>query len=268
MNTFIEKVGIVGLGFVGNAVEKSYQGSFIDTVIIDPVKGYNNTYQDLIDCSAVFVCVPSPQDNDGSCDTSILESVLKKLKEINFTGVIISKVTAPPQVYKRLQEEHINLVHVPEFLTAANAVEDYISGEMCFIGGKVTAFKNEAERIICAGQKNIKDIIQCSIQEASLVKYTLNCFLATKVIFMNEVAKLAEANDCNWITMQEMLEVDPRIGSTHLQVPGPDGKFGFGGMCFPKDTSAMLKFAELAGQQMNVLEAAVKKNTLLRLNND
>lgn len=263
-----DTVGIIGLGFVGNAVASSYKSSFIYPIIIDPAKGHNNTYDDIKNCSAVFVCVPSPQGDDGSCDTSILESVLTQLKAINYAGVIISKVTAPPQVYKRLQEEHMNLVHVPEFLTAANAVEDYISGEMCFIGGQVKAFQNEAERIICLGQKNLKNIVRCSIQEASLIKYTLNCFLATKVIFMNEVAKLAEANDCNWITMQEMLEVDPRIGPTHLQVPGPDGKFGFGGMCFPKDTSAMLKFAELAGQQMNVLEAAVKKNTLLRLNND
>jgi UDPglucose 6-dehydrogenase len=261
-------IGIIGLGFVGNAIVENYKTPSVTTVIIDPGKGYHNSYNDLKNCSAVFVCVPSPQGEDGSCDTTIFESVLENLNAINFTGVIISKVTAPPEVYKRLQEKHMNLVHVPEFLTAANAVEDYRIGEMCFIGGKAKAFRNEAQRIIVIGQQYLKNIIHCSIQEASLVKYTMNCFLATKVIFMNEVAKLAEANDCNWIVMQEMLEVDHRIGSTHLQVPGPDGKFGFGGMCFPKDTSAMLKFAEQAGQQMNVLEAVVKKNTLLRLKND
>jgi UDPglucose 6-dehydrogenase len=264
----IDKIGIVGLGFVGNAVAKSYSLSVTNIVIVDPDKGYNNSYNDLKDCSAVYICVPSPQSDDGSCDTSIFESVLKNLKDVNFSGVIISKVTAPPHIYKKLQEKYMNLVHVPEFLTAANAVQDYENGEMCFIGGQVKAFRNEAERIIKLGQLRLKHIVHCSIQEASLAKYTLNCFLATKVIFMNEVAKLAEANDCNWIIMQQMLEVDPRIGSTHLQVPGTDGKYGFGGMCFPKDTNAMLKFAEIAGQQMNVLEAAVKKNILLRLNND
>ena len=264
----METVGIVGLGFVGNAVAVSYESSFLGVVVVDPGKGYTNSYNDLKDCAGVFVCVPSPQGDDGSCDTSILESVLKELKEINYTGVIISKVTAPPKVYAELQKEYTNLVHVPEFLTAANAVRDYATGKFCYIGGAVNAYRNEAERLIGLGQRGLVQIIHCSIQEASLVKYTLNCFLATKVIFMNEVAKLAEANDCNWETMKSMLSVDPRIGPTHMQVPGPDGQFGFGGMCFPKDTSAMLKFAELAEQQMNVLEAAVKKNTLLRLSND
>ena len=263
-----DKIGIVGLGFVGNAVAESYVSSFVEVVVVDPGKGYNNSYNDLKDCAGIFVCVPSPQGDDGSCDTSILESVLKELKEIGYTGAVISKVTAPPNVYAELQKEYANLVHVPEFLTAANAVQDYATGKFCYIGGLVGAYRNEAERLIGLGQKSLVQIIHCSIQEASLVKYTLNCFLATKVIFMNEVAKLAEANDCDWWTMQSMLSVDPRIGPTHLQVPGPDGKFGFGGMCFPKDTSAMLKFAEAAGQQMNVLEAAVKKNILLRLDND
>ena len=264
-----DKIGIVGLGFVGNAVASSYMNSFVEVVVVDPVKGYRNSIKDLKECSGVFVCVPSPQnDDDGSCDTSILESILEELKEIDYTGVIISKVTAPPNVYAELQKEYANLVHVPEFLTAANAVQDYASGKFCYIGGAVIAYRNEAERLIGLGQRELVQIIHCSIQEASLAKYTLNCFLATKIIFMNEVAKLAEANNCNWQNMKSMLSVDPRIGSTHLQVPGTDGKFGFGGMCFPKDTSAMLKFAEAAGQQMNVLEAAVKKNTLLRLDND
>lgn len=262
---YLEKIGIIGLGFVGNAVASSYQHSLIDIVIIDPAKGHNNTYEDIKDTSAVFVCVPSPQGDDGSCDTSILESVLQELKNIKYEGVIISKVTAPPSVYEQLQKEHTNLVHVPEFLTAANAVDDYLNGEFCFIGGSVKAFKNEAERIIRMGQKKLNQVGHCSIQEASLAKYTLNCFLATKVIFMNEVAKLAEANNCNWPNISMMVSWDPRIGNTHMQVPGPDGQYGFGGMCFPKDTSAMLKFAEQADQQMNVLEAAVKKNTLLRL---
>ncbi len=260
-----ETIGIIGRGYVGGAVAASYENGFIKVISIDPDKGFNNSYDDLAECSGVFVCVPSPQGMDGSCDTSILESVLKKLKEVNYTGVIISKVTAPPSVYEQLQKEYTNLVHAPEFLTAANAVDDYLGGRFSFIGGAVTAYKNEAERLIRLGQTGLKNVVHCSIQEASLVKYAMNCFLATKVIFMNELESVAKANNCNWNTMVHMLSADPRMGTTHFQVPGPDGSYGFGGMCFPKDTSAMLKFAENAGEQMNVLEAAVKKNTLLRL---
>ena len=268
MTRYVDTIGIVGLGFVGNAVWQSYKDSFFNSIIIDPAKGWYATYQDLIQCSAVFVCVPSPQGDDGSCDTSILESVLKELKAVDYTGVIISKVTAPPDVYSRLQKEYPNLVHAPEFLTAANAIADYQNGKFAFIGGAVSAYRNEAERIIKIGQTQLESVRHCSIQEASMVKYILNCYLATKVIFMNEVSKLAETMGCDWNVLQGLIECDNRVGNTHMQVPGPDGQFGFGGMCFPKDTSAMLKFAELAEQQMNVLDAAVKKNTLLRLSND
>lgn len=264
----METVGIIGLGFVGNAVYESYKDSFVNSIIVDPAKGWTYTYQDLKPCTAVFVCVPSPQGDDGSCDTSILESVLKDLKSVNYNGVIISKVTAPPDVYLRLQKEYPNLVHVPEFLTAANAVSDYQNGKFSFVGGEVAAYRNEAERVIGLGQRKLEYVRHCSIQEASMVKYILNCYLSTKVVFMNEVAKLAESMDCSWPVLQKLIECDDRIGNTHMQVPGPDGQYGFGGMCFPKDTNAMLKFAEKAGQQMNVLEAAVKKNTLLRLSDD
>lgn len=266
--TFIKmKIGFIGLGFVGSAIHSVYKDNIeIKSVCVDPAKGYTETYEDLLETDGVFVCVPSPQGDDGSCDTGILESVLKKLKDLDYHGVIISKVTAPPAVYTRLQEEYPNLVHAPEFLTAANAVRDYMRSEFVIIGGKVAAYRNEAERIIKAGLEGQQlDIMHCTIAEASLAKYTINCFLATKVIFMNEMHKLTEKLNCDYKKVAEMVKADKRIGNSHMQVPGPDGAFGFGGMCFPKDTSALLKYAEEAGAEMMVLNAAVRKNTFLRL---
>lgn len=267
MHNNVNKIGFIGLGFVGSAIANVYvdDGIFIQTVKIDPAKGFNNTYKDLIGTDGVFVSVPSPQGDDGSCDTSTLEGVLDSLKNIGYTGVVISKCTAPPAVYTRLQAEHKNLVHAPEFLTAANAQSDYVRSKFAYIGGEVSAYRNEAERIIKLGLPDLSNIIHCTIAEASLAKYTLNTFLATKVIFMNEIAKLSEKLGCDYNTVARMVTQDNRIGSSHMQVPGPDGFYGFGGMCFPKDTSALLKFAEEAGTDMMVLDAAVKKNTLLRL---
>jgi UDPglucose 6-dehydrogenase len=260
-----DSIGIIGLGFVGDAINRSFEHASIDRILIDPQKGYNNTYNDLVGSAGVFVCVPSPMGEDGSCDTSILESVLNNLKNISYTGVIISKCTAPPTVYTRLQKEFPNLVHVPEFLTAANALNDYLDGTFAFIGGEVSAYRNEAERIIKISQNELTKVYHCSIAEASLAKYTINSFLATKVVFMNELHQLAEAADCNYSRVARMVSADDRIGRSHMIVPGPDGSFGFGGLCFPKDTSALLKFAESLGINLNTLEAAVKKNTLLRL---
>jgi len=258
-------VGIIGLGFVGNAIKESMNDSCnLKLVDSDPKRG-KHTYNDLENCDGVFVCVPTPQDDDGTCDTSILEDILDKLSRTNYHGVIISKCTAPPDVYEKLNLKYPNLVHAPEFLTAANAVRDYATGTFAIIGGRVMAYKREAERLIKLGQRDLISVSYCSIGEASLAKYAINCFMSTKVIFMNELKQLADKCNLDYNKIATMIKADKRIGNSHMQVPGPDGQYGFGGACFPKDTSALLKFAEQQGIPLNVLDAAVKKNTILRL---
>lgn len=257
------KIGIIGLGFVGEAIRDSYE-SVATRICIDTDihKGYVGTYKEIMDAEGIFVCVPSPSKPDGSCDSSILESVLINLKD--YRGVIISKVTATPDIYERLQEEYENLVYVPEFLTSANAYRDYQHQKWAIIGGKIHAYQREAERIIRYSKPELQAFFS-SIGEASLHKYIVNSFLATKVTFMNEMYELAEKKGYNWDHFRRMMMFDPRLGSSHTSVPGPDGSFGFGGMCFPKDTSALLKYAESINCDLNILSNAVKKNTLMRL---
>ena len=260
------KIGIVGLGYVGSAIHNAFADKFfIDCVIIDPAKGQCSTYNDLKDTDAVFICVPTPRGSTEDCDTSILEDVLLQLNKIKYAGVIISKCTATPNIYTRLNNLYPNLVHVPEFLTAANANADYYTGEFAIIGGSVRAYMNEAERIIKLGQSNLKNIVHCNIGEAALTKYAINSFLATKVVFMNEVYKLSESSGMDYSIVAHMMQLDPRIGKSHMQVPGQDALYGFGGHCLPKDTEALLKFSKDLGVTMTVLDAALKKNTLLRL---
>jgi UDPglucose 6-dehydrogenase len=266
VNSFPEvRIGIIGLGFVGSAILNSLSDRFIDLIIIDPDKGHNSTYTDLAGAEAVFVCVPTPRDNTGNCDTSILEDVLDRLHNIRYTGVIISKCTAPPNAYQRLNEQYPNLVHVPEFLTASKAMQDYLNGSFAIIGGSIKAYMNEAERFTKISQQNLKTIVHCDIGEAALTKYAINSFLATKVVFMNELRGLAVASGLDYDVIAEMISLDERIGHSHMRVPGPDGTFGFGGHCLPKDTEALLSLSKDLGVTMQVLEAALKKNLLLRL---
>ncbi len=262
-----EKIGIIGLGFVGNAIRQSYTNSFVKVVCIDtdPRKATGETYEDLQDASGIFICVPSPSDFEGRCDPSILCSVLEKLKNLN--GVIISKVTATPEIYENLGSQFPNLVHSPEFLTSANSVNDYLNAKFCIIGGSIKAYVNEANRLIKLSENNLDIVYHCTLGEASFAKYVINSFLATKVVFMNEMAKLADSNNINWEMIRHLIALDRRIGNSHTQVPGNDGKYGFGGACFPKDTEALIKYAELKKVSLNVLSSAVKKNTLLRLTN-
>ena len=256
------KIGIIGLGFVGSAVRDSFEDE-CELILVDPPKGLPHTYKDLKDCEAVFVCVPSPSNNDGSCDTSILEDVLEKLQD--YKNVIISKTTAPPNVYKELASKYINLVHAPEFLTAANSRADYINGKFAIVGGSNSAFRREAARIIRISQRSLTDIQYATAEEASLAKYAINCFLATKVIFMNEICQLSEASGIDYKRVSKLINLDERIGKSHMQVPGPDGAMGFGGMCFPKDTQALVNHAKEYNINLEVLESAIKKNLFLRL---
>ncbi len=266
MNSFPEvRIGIIGLGYVGSAILNSLSDRFIDLVIIDPDKGHNSAYNDLAGAEAVFVCVPTPRDDDGNCNTSILEDVLARLHNIRYTGVIISKCTAPPNAYQKLNEQYPNLVHVPEFLTASKAMQDYLNGSFAIIGGSIKAYMNEAERFTKISQQNLKTIVHCDIGEAALTKYAINSFLATKVVFMNELHRVAEAAGLDYNVIATMINLDCRIGDSHMRVPGPDGTFGFGGHCLPKDTEALLSLSKDLGVTMQVLESALKKNLLLRL---
>lgn len=261
---FKNKIGVIGAGVVGGAIIEAIKDlNQVELYVydIDPEKS-THPFSDLLLCDGIFVCLPTPQSEDGTCDTSALIDVLKSLE--GYRGVIISKSTAPIDVYQKLNEKYYNLVHAPEFLTEANATLDFINGQFAFIGGNTKAYMKEAERIIRVTQHDLRQVIHCTIGEAALAKYTINTFLATKVAFMNEMYILAQKMQCDYDTVSAMVKCDYRVGSSHMKVPGPDGKFGFGGMCFPKDTSALLKFAENWGITLNVLEGAVRTNKSLR----
>lgn len=258
------KIGIIGLGFVGSAIRNAYETyNEVSLVLHDPYKNLTASQEELFACDAIFIAVPSPQNEDGSCDTSILESVLAQYKD--YTGIFISKVTANPLKYKELQEQYSNLIHAPEFLVAVTANKDYLNGQFGVLGGDIELCK-QAEPIIRLGQKFIKQFKFCNIQEAALVKYTINTFLATKVIFMNQLYNLVKNVDANYETVIDCVKMDPRLGNSHFQVPGPDGEYGFGGACFPKDTAALHYVAKQLKIDFSVLKEAIIYNKKIRNN--
>ena len=265
------KIGIIGLGFVGGAVAWAHRQQ--ELVVRDPKLGEKSaSIEEIKTCDAVYVCVPSPMLEDGHCDDSYMRDVLKEL--VGYDKVIICKSTIPPGVYATFQTHYPNIVHAPEFLTAANAFDDYIHGSFSIIGGSATAYRNEAERIIRISQTGIHSVVHCSIGEASLAKYTINSFLATKVIFMNEISKIAEAGGMDWQKVASAIRQDTRIGHSHLQVPGPDGDYGFGGTCFPKDINALIhtidtiEYNQKKLPSSDILKAVWERNKQVRDNWD
>jgi UDPglucose 6-dehydrogenase len=206
--------------------------------------------------------VPSPSTEDGHCDDSYMRNVLKELE--GYAKVIICKSTIPPGVYATFQTHYPNIVHAPEFLTAANAFRDYINATTAVVGGNIKAYRTEAIQFVKASQP-LANIVECGIGEAALTKYAINSFLATKVVFMNEIYQLSSTLGLDYNMITAIMRSDKRIGSSHMTVPGQDGSLGFGGYCFPKDTEALSKFAESNRSSLSVLDSAIKKNTMLRL---
>lgn len=237
------RIGVIGFGYVGSAVAWAHHQD--DVVIRDPKLDYSAELNQFTTCDAIYVCVPSPSTEDGHCDTSILEDTLKELLFvlINNPIPVICKTTAPPSVYQRLQEQYPNIVHVPEFLTARDSVRDYLNTKYVVIGGdydwackarlviqSVTKLSNEQYTIV-------------PIKTAALYKYMMNSYLAMKVTFMNDFKSLADAEGVAFNDLTHLAGFDHRIGPTHMDVPGPDGEFGWGGGCFPKDVSAIIEEA-------------------------
>lgn len=263
------KIGIVGHGFVGSAVNQGFTRD-VKKFIVDPKYYRNNTMQDLRDFrpDMTFVCVPTPQSDSGECNTELLQQILLDLNTIKGQLVVV-KSTVPAYKLTQIQEQCIDLKIVlnPEFLTEKNYIEDFRNPSMLLLGGK----RSDTERV----EKIYRDHSVCKtcpvyhtdIVTASMVKYCINSFLATKVTFMNEMHDVVRAAGADWREFVEIVTTDTRIGKSHMQVPGADGSRGYAGSCFPKDTAALAYFArEILNRPFTQLETSIKINDSLRKN--
>lgn len=263
------KIGIIGYGYVGKAVAAAYDSE--NTLINDPLyPDISVSVQDMKNnAEAIFICVPTPQSSDGSCDTSILEEVLNNLT--GYKGIVICKSTATPLYYKLVLKRFapfLKLVHAPEFLTAKNAIHDYLNPHKILIGCDTRLNPEYVTKIVLTDKINFKkeNIEYCSFIEAAMFKYVANCYLAMKVIINNEFFNVCNKLNLKWDNISSIAITDSRLGDSHWQVPGPDGEYGFGGACFPKDTTALLHMAKNLNIDMTMLETAVNTNTTLRKN--
>ena len=263
------KIGIIGHGFVGSAVANGFKRD-VNKLIVDPL--LTNTTIDVLvndfEPDIVFVCVPTPEIAWGDVDVSIVKDILFELNEVNYTGIIVIKSTITPNHLTGLQDKFssLRMVYNPEFLTEANSNQDFLNPSMQILGGNWPDCE-EVERIYVK-HSNVRVVptFKTDITTASLLKYTINSWLATKVVFFNELKELHSASKSleSWENFVDMLTRDHRIGNSHLQVPGPDNLPGFGGHCFPKDTAALIYYAKKCGVDMSVLSSAIKKNKKFR----
>jgi nucleotide sugar dehydrogenase len=233
------KIGIIGYGFVGRAIANAHDQN--ELLINDPKLFDSQSIEEIkANTNWIYVSVPTPMFDTGELDTSILESVLDSLQ--GYAGLVISKCTALPNYYISAKKHYnFRLMHVPEFLTAANANVDYMTPEMIVMGGDIDDCQYYKDVVVQADKTNTMatKFVATDIGTASAMKYYANSFLATKVVFNNQFAEWCTKQGISWDNLATINKLDKRLGHTHWAVPGPDGMFGYGGYCFPKDVSAL-----------------------------
>ena len=270
------KIGIVGNGFVGGAVRNGFSpnvGCDAEVKVYDknPTKSTHSLLEVVNDSDFVFISVPTPSFEDGKINLQILDDCLRDISSIstNQNTIFLIRSTVVPGTTRNLQNKYhtLNLVFNPEFLTERSANFDFINQSRFIIGG---AIKNveKVSRLFRWRFGDTVSIIETDYESSEMVKYMTNTFLATKISFLNEMKILSEVVDAEWHDVLEGFIRDGRVGHTHLNVPGHDGKFGFGGSCFPKDIQAIINFADDLGLSLDTLKGAWKTNLKVRPEKD
>ena len=224
------KVGIIGCGFVGGALKAWLEGNNKDAQIFvsDPPKGYND---DLSQIDIAFLQIHVPTEDDGTQDLTLMKKLIRGLPDVP----VFVRTTILPGTSEMLSRETGHMVcYMPEFLTERTYVDDCRKQTMVFTGAVDLLIK------VFPGKK----FTVMSPLEAELTKYIHNVFGAYKVIYFNAAKEYVEKMGCDWAKVHTGVLLSGYINDMHTYVPGPDGKLGYGGKCFPKDVNAFAKMTE------------------------
>ncbi len=263
------QLGIIGGGFVGGATSL-LQSEQVNTIIYDiditRCKPQSTTFDDILKTQATFICVWTPvtktEEEYGKCDTKLVESIIKKLKDADYKGYIIVRSTVPVGFCKSQ-----DVYFMPEFLTEKNWKEDFLNCEKWIFGWNENK-SDEENKMFCKfitemihlSGVNKKNVAFVGSSSAEYIKYFRNCFLATKVSFCNEMYQFAKASNIDYEDVIDLITEDKRITKSHTSVPGPDGLRGFSGHCFPKDAYSLQFQMKKVNVRSDVLSAAITRN--------
>lgn len=260
-----EKVAIIGMGYVGKGILKI----FSDAIQYDGPLGIGNKER-VNKCKLAIICVPTPSKKDGSCDTSIVEGVVSWLK----TELILIKSAIEPGTADRLKKKYKKRIVVsPEYMGEGNYwvplkypdPKNPLNHGFLILGGDDKDCSAVAD-IFTRKVGPATRIRFMKAVEAEIVKYAENAWIATKVIFANELRDICEKLGANWHRVREGWLDDPRVEPMHTAVF--KNKRGFDGKCLPKDTIALLRIAQKSGYEPILLKAMIEANKKYNKKND
>lgn len=254
-------IAIVGYGFVGKAHYHVFK--HLNSAIVDP-KYNDNKISNIENLEAVICCVGTPQSDNGECDFT---NVVDILNETPPDVPVLIKSTISLKAWEYIKNNFPNhtINFSPEFLRANSALLDMEKLEYLIMsqGGNEKYWKG----VYCKVYPTLK-FYTCSSEEAILIKYFENAFLATKVSFFNQIYDFCNVHGVTYESVREGLALDPRVNGDHTLVNPDLGYRGWGGHCFPKDTAALLKMADENGVGLNILQTVVDYNNKIKKNID
>ena len=270
------KIGIVGKGFVGSAVQNGFSpntGCDMEVRVYDknPLRSLHTLEETVDESDFVFISVPTPANTDGKINLTILNEAINDINEVstNRETIFLVRSTVVPGTTSNIQQtfSKLRIVFNPEFLTERSANFDFINQTRFILGGDKENTSKVADLFRWRFGKSIS-ILETNYETAELIKYMNNTFFATKISFLNDMKLLSDKCGVIWEDAVEGFVRDGRIGHSHLNVPGHDGRYGFGGSCFPKDIQAIMNYADELGVDMNVLKGTWKTNLKVRPEKD
>jgi UDPglucose 6-dehydrogenase len=272
------KVGVVGLGFVGGALKRSFESRGQSVIAYDKYKECPNEREELLETNILFLCLPTQYVKGHGYDIGALQETCNFLCKNRYNGLVVIKSTVEIGTTKLLSETYtLNMCHNPEFLTARTAFEDFDNQEHIVIGTYYVTnkFRTGGESLVFANSGFIlsrlyeelypeAQISICRAEEAEAMKLFCNNFYAIKVQVFNEFYLLCQRIGADFETVRELMLNNGWINPMHTDVPGPDGSLSYGGACFPKDTSALNEFMKRMGATHEVLEACISERNKIR----
>lgn len=262
-------IGVIGNGFVGKATSiLECNGISVIYYDINPdlCKPKETSIANICECDLIFISVPTPMNKDGSCYLNIVNSVVKQIKDYVSLDekIVIIRSTVPVGT-----SANLNCYFMPEFLTEKNYLDDFKNNQDWIFGLKgcdkqdvifkktITELFNTCYNQNCINSKNIHFV---TTGEAEMIKLFRNSFLATKVAFCNEIYQFCNLKKVDYKNVRKLAVLDNRIGESHSYVPGSDGKYGFGGTCFPKDIHSLIYQMEQLDMDSYILQATQNRN--------